>query len=203
MELNRTLDDGSDHLGFGKSASYYRKRFKQFLRSPEITFVPQKLEIKWSEEQKRILDFFENKLAEKHKSEGEPVIILGLSGAGKTTVIREIRYMLFQNKQKAAFATSTGSLAVVNNFVTIHHLLGIQKYNCRKSWYELAVEGEISDSALRNLQELEYLFIDEFSQVSPSLLNYVSIALQRAKQCSQPWGGINVVLCGDMSQIRG
>jgi hypothetical protein len=183
---------------FTKSVSFYRNRFKQFLRTPVYRFVPRNLEIDWSDEQMKILSFFKNKLDEDEGEEdGISVLLLGLSGAAKTTVSTQIRYILFQKHKKAAFATPTGNVAVENSYVTIHHLLGIQKFQCRKSWYELAVNGEISDAAIRNLQELEYLFIDEYSQISPSFLNYISIALQRAKQFSKPWVGINVVLCGD------
>jgi energy-coupling factor transporter ATP-binding protein EcfA2 len=187
---------------FKHAAQYYKSRMKAFLKStPEIK-IPQEVLVSWTEEQEKILSFFKKRI-ESSDGEHTTAVIVGVSGCGKTTVLQQIKYLLHQNKQKYIFTTPTGNLAVEHGYVTLHHALGLTKYDCKKNWFTLASESDISELAANRLRDIDWFFIDEFSQVSPSFLNYAAMVLQKAKGSSRPWGGVNVVLCGDMSQIKG
>ena len=50
-------------------------------------------------------------------------------------------------------------------------------------------------------RELSVLFIDEISMVSPELFTYLDQQAQLSRDSKQPFGGVQLVLCGDFYQL--
>jgi hypothetical protein len=52
------------------------------------------------------------------------------------------------------------------------------------------------------LKDLQYLIIDEVSNVSCSLLQFMSVRLQRARKNFLSFGGVSVILAAEFYQLR-
>jgi hypothetical protein len=121
---------------------------------------------------------------------GLNLLITGKAGTGKSTLLR---LLCEKNSNKEiAVVAPTGVAALNISGETIHRLFGFR-------------QGLTSDlkkySAPSYLADLDILVIDEVSMVSAELLDMVSRALQFARSSRDPFGGIQVVLFGDLFQL--
>ena len=79
------------------------------------------------------------------------------------------------------------------------------------SWSGIGVVSHLSDADIDNMVEKEYLFkrfdkvkvliIDEVSMLHHFRLDLVNRVLKAMKRSEKPFGGIQVVLCGDFFQL--
>ena len=130
---------------------------------------------------------------------GGNVFLTGSAGAGKTHLLnRYIRYLRARDA-KVAVTASTGIAATHIGGTTIH------------SWSGLGVRNALGDQDLEaiakkkpvreRVRNARVLVIDEISMLSAQTLGCVDQILRHLKKSSRPFGGIQVVFCGDFFQL--
>lgn len=132
--------------------------------------------------------------------DGKNIFLTGPAGTGKSYVINEIRRWAHAKEKQFTLTALTGCAAVLIDGKTLHSTLGlglgdkpveiiVQKMKrCNKTQYV-------------KLQKLDLLVIDEVSMMSDELLEKVSAVLSLIKSNTNVFGGVQVVLAGDMCQL--
>lgn len=130
---------------------------------------------------------------------GENVFLTGAAGAGKTWLLNAYIHHLRAHGVAVAVTASTGIAATHVNGRTIH------------SWSGIGVRDALTDGDLekiaanarirRNYEKTKVLVIDEISMLHPHQLDMVDRIARRMLDFSQPFGGLQVVLCGDFFQL--
>lgn len=122
--------------------------------------------------------------------QGTNLFITGKAGTGKSTLLRLIRDRM-QNKVVAVVAP-TGVAALNVDGSTIHRYFAFRP----------DLTPELRDYwAPANVSNIDILVIDEVSMVRADLMDMVSNALQRVHRSREPFGGIQVVMIGDLFQL--
>lgn len=125
----------------------------------------------------------------------EPLFITGRAGTGKTTFLQ---YIVANLKREVAVCASTGIAAVNAGGVTMHSLFGIpiEIYNPNEK-----PKMRLTPAKIDVLQCMDVLVIDEVSMVRPDTLDYVNQTLKIVRKNSEPFGGVKVVMFGDLFQL--
>jgi len=125
------------------------------------------------------------------------VFLTGKAGTGKTTFLQHLRQT---SKKKLALAAPTGVAAINAGGMTLHSLFQMP--------FGPLVPGGDSRPELKYNQEkkdllanLELLVIDEVSMVRPDVLDQVDLILRNIKGSSHPFGGVQLLLIGDLAQL--
>lgn len=128
---------------------------------------------------------------------GQSVLLTGAAGTGKTYVLREfIRRARYDGKTVSVTAT-TGLAATHLDGTTIHAWSGIGVYD------ELPKNhlSKISKQRRDIIQKTDVLVIDEISMLHDFRLDIVDQVLRYVREDKKPFGGLQVVLCGDFFQL--
>jgi ATP-dependent DNA helicase PIF1 len=130
---------------------------------------------------------------------GANVFLTGPAGSGKTYVLREYLKCLYERDIPVGITASTGIAATHMGGVTIH------------SWSGIGVKDSISDaemdeiaekSQIKNkIQAAKVLIIDEISMLHHFRLDLVNAVTKRIRRSEEPFGGLQVVVCGDFFQL--
>jgi ATP-dependent DNA helicase PIF1 len=127
------------------------------------------------------------------------LFITGAAGTGKSYTINAI-VELAKPALNIAITSSTGTSAVTISGRTIHSFLGIGL--AQKDPYHLYIVAQKRyPKRIQQIKELHILVIDEVSMVSAELLDKISQYLQYVRKNKIPFGGIQMILCGDMCQL--
>ncbi|GAA5956414.1 hypothetical protein JCM3765_005655 [Sporobolomyces pararoseus] len=131
--------------------------------------------------------------------EGRNVFITGSAGVGKSLVISEISRML--KFHGAGFSTTapTGIAAVNVEGQTLHSWAGVGLGN--ESISELHKEIIKNRWKVARWRETDVLIIDEISMVHPMLFYRLDMLGRLIRERSEPFGGIQLVVCGDFFQL--
>lgn len=144
-----------------------------------------------NEEQTRILDFVKT---------GKNVFITGSAGTGKSFTIKEIVRWAFSRNIFVAVTSSTGTSAISIGGRTVHSFLGIGL--AQKDAYQIYLHVKRKHQPkIKQLEELKLLIIDEVSMISAELLDKISLYLQHVRKNPFPFGGLQIILSGDMCQL--
>jgi ATP-dependent exoDNAse (exonuclease V) alpha subunit len=127
------------------------------------------------------------------------VYLTGSAGSGKTFLLNKYVKYLKKNNIEVGITASTGIAATHINGRTIH------------SWSGLGIKDELTEADFRKffknrrlarrIIKTEVLIIDEVSMLHCFQLDLVNRICQMFKQSVQPFGGMQVVLCGDFFQL--
>ncbi len=130
---------------------------------------------------------------------GENCFITGSAGTGKTYLLNQYIDYLKVRKVSPVVTAPTGIAASHLNGQTIH------------SFFALGIRDSIDSTFIRSLSakkhlvkrfnELKVLIIDEISMVSPEMFSMIDKILRAFKEPFAPFGGIQVVVCGDFFQL--
>jgi hypothetical protein len=125
------------------------------------------------------------------------LFLTGRAGTGKTTFLHHIKK---KNPKRMVVTAPTGVAAINAGGVTLHSFfqlpfgpilpggeaLGRQKFNRDK---------------INLIKCLDLLVIDEISMVRADLLDGVDTVLRRLRRNAQPFGGVQLLLIGDLQQL--
>ncbi|MCB9803189.1 AAA family ATPase [Candidatus Nomurabacteria bacterium] len=130
---------------------------------------------------------------------GHNVFLTGAAGSGKTHVLSQYIKLLKQAGIGVAVTASTGIAATHLNGLTIH------------SWSGIGIRDALSKAEIKSLLEKAYLkkhfaktdvlIIDEVSMLPPNLLDLVNKVCKAFKENEKPFGGMQVILSGDLFQL--
>ncbi|MBU1160769.1 MAG: AAA family ATPase, partial [Patescibacteria group bacterium] len=129
---------------------------------------------------------------------GRNIYLTGAAGSGKTFLLNQYIKFLKNKEIAVGITASTGVAATHMNGTTIH------------SWSGMGVKDSISDKDLLKLLKKYYLkhifrtkvlIIDEVSMLHPHQLDLVDAICKIFKANPKPFGGMQIVLCGDFFQL--
>lgn len=124
---------------------------------------------------------------------GKPILfVTGGAGTGKSTFIHELRAR-FSNKQSIVLAP-TGVAALNAGGQTIHSFCKLPLRPVLPSDAKEAEEPEL-------IQKLDVVIIDEISMVRADVLDGIDAFLRLNRKSAQPFGGVQMVLVGDLFQL--
>jgi PIF1-like helicase len=130
------------------------------------------------------------------------IFIHGGPGVGKTWTINQFKNKMENLNKKHISTAYTGVAAsLLSGGETIHSLFHIPVG--KKA--EFYVNNTLHDKALRNLHEMFFdcycIMIDEISMVGSAMFYKISNRLQDVMNNTEPFGGKNIVVLGDLFQI--
>jgi hypothetical protein len=130
---------------------------------------------------------------------GRNVFLTGSAGSGKTFVLNQYINYLKKHKIPVAITASTGIAATHLNGQTIHSWsgIGIKENLTTRDLSFLAGKKYLSD----HVSDVKVLIIDEISMLHKNQLELVNQVLQFFKSNQLPFGGIQIVFCGDFFQL--
>lgn len=125
------------------------------------------------------------------------IFLTGKAGTGKTTFLRTVRA---QSSKRMIVVAPTGVAAINAGGVTIH------------SFFQLPLSPYIPGATIRErfdfskekrriISSLDMLVIDEISMVRADLLDAVDFVLRRYRDRTQPFGGLQLLMIGDLQQL--
>ena len=130
---------------------------------------------------------------------GDNVFLTGSAGAGKTYVLNQYIQYLKARKIPVSITASTGIAATHLQGTTIH------------AWSGIGIKDTLNSRQLKELKDKKYLkkhiektkvlIIDEISMLHRRQFDLVNEVLQYFRENDKPFGGIQVVLCGDFFQL--
>lgn len=130
---------------------------------------------------------------------GTSLFLTGKAGTGKTTFLRNLRS---SSRKRIVVCAPTGIAAINAGGVTLHSffqldfgpfVLGMNNGTRRKFSY--------SKEKLRIIRGMDLLVIDEVSMVRADLLDAVDDVLRRLRDRTKPFGGVQLLLIGDLQQL--
>ena len=133
---------------------------------------------------------------------GKSFFLTGAGGTGKTYVIRSIVDALKRQSKDVSLTAMTGCAALLlgSGAKTLHSWAGIGLG--KETVQSLVIKMRKSFKAKKNWLTADTLIIDEVSMMTPELLDKLEeIGRIIRKVPSKPFGGLQVILVGDMYQL--
>ncbi len=130
---------------------------------------------------------------------GHNVFLTGPAGSGKTYLLNQYIKYLKNKKIGVAVTASTGIASTHMNGQTIHSWsgMGIRDVFTEADFSKLKKRGFYS----RKIKKTRVLIIDEVSMLHAHQLDIVDSICKRFKDPFLPFGGLQVILCGDFFQL--
>ncbi|MBO0937216.1 AAA family ATPase [Fibrella sp. HMF5335] len=124
------------------------------------------------------------------------VFLTGKAGTGKTTFLHQVRQI---SAKRLVVAAPTGVAAINAGGVTIHSLFQLPFGPIVP---EVMQENrKFSRDKIKLLRTLDLLIIDEISMVRADVLDGIDAVLRRYRYSQEPFGGVQLLLIGDMQQL--
>jgi ATP-dependent exoDNAse (exonuclease V) alpha subunit len=130
---------------------------------------------------------------------GKNVFLTGPAGSGKTHVLHAYVQYLKSHAVDVAVTASTGIASTHLGGMTIH------------SWSGLGIRDTLTDYDIEDLMEQQYLYkrfdrtkvliIDEVSMLHHFRLDLIEWICRQMKRNEKPFGGMQIILCGDFFQL--
>lgn len=132
---------------------------------------------------------------------GTHLFLTGKAGTGKTTFLRKLRE---HTPKRMVVVAPTGIAAINAGGVTIH------------SFFQLSFAPFVPDTTFNSstktrynfskekkniIRSMDLLVIDEISMVRADLLDAVDATLRRFRDRNKPFGGVQLLMIGDLQQL--
>ncbi len=131
--------------------------------------------------------------------EGYSVFLTGAPGAGKTYVLNEFIRRATRNGKTVAVTASTGIAATHIGGTTIHSWSGLGIKEFLSDWDKENLAK--NDRLIKRYNAADVLVIDEVSMLHGLRLNLVNEAAKLLRKSEKPFGGLQVILVGDLFQL--
>lgn len=131
---------------------------------------------------------------------GTNIVLTGPAGTGKSYTLHHMFSWAEKARKRCGITASTGLSAFLIGGRTIHSFLGI---GLGKKPVDLTAQQvkHKNKPVYTKLLTLDILVIDEISMIDSELLDYISEFLKIVRNSELPFGGVQVVLCGDFCQL--
>lgn len=128
---------------------------------------------------------------------GRSVLLTGAAGAGKTYVLNQFIRRAKKRGQHIAVTATTGLAATHLNGTTIHAWSGIGVHD----HFDKRMANKLAKSRQDLIKKADVLIIDEISMLHDYRLDMVDETLRFVRGSNEPFGGLQVILCGDFFQL--
>lgn len=133
---------------------------------------------------------------------GKNVFIHGCAGTGKSSIIKYAQDYLHKkwgHGHIISVTASTGVAAINVGGSTIHWFSGIR--TGKGTIHTILKRVMRDDECLKRWKEVDTLIIDEISMISKDIFEKLDAIGQVIRECSKPFGGIQLILLGDFFQL--
>lgn len=128
---------------------------------------------------------------------GSNVLLTGPAGAGKSYLLNKFVHLCADNGKKVAITATTGLAAAHIHGQTVHSWTGIGISDKLDKDYIYT----LSKKKIKNITTTNVLIIDEISMLHDYNLDMINDALKIVRQSEEPFGGLQIILCGDFFQL--
>lgn len=130
---------------------------------------------------------------------GVNTFLTGQAGSGKTYTLNRFIKWCREHRIGIAVTASTGIAATHINGTTIHSWsgIGIKEEIDSKDLEKLAKKKELQ----KRFNSTKILIIDEVSMLSSIFFDNLNKVCKHMKESSEPFGGMQIILCGDLFQL--
>ncbi len=129
---------------------------------------------------------------------GTSLFLTGKAGTGKTTFLRDLRK---SSSKRMVVLAPTGIAALNAGGVTIHSFFQLPFGPHVPGAASTDQRFKVNEQKRKLIRTLELIVIDEISMVRADLLDAVDDALRRLRHCPDPFGGVQMLLIGDLQQL--
>lgn len=134
------------------------------------------------------------------------IFLTGKAGTGKTTFLRKLQKVCYK---RMVVVAPTGVAAINAEGVTIHSFFqlsfGPQLPENAATGHNTSVNKfsiqKLNRTKIKIIRSLDLLVIDEISMVRADLLDAVDEVLRRVRHSSKPFGGVQLLMIGDIHQL--
>ena len=138
------------------------------------------------------------------------IFLTGKAGTGKTTFLRDLKKL---SPKRMIVVAPTGVAAINAGGVTIHSFFQLPFHPYIPSFYLSANNPDkqpeqkdftgykMSREKINIIRSLDLLIIDEISMVRADTLDAIDYALRRYKIHHLPFGGVQLLMIGDLQQL--
>jgi PIF1-like helicase/Helix-turn-helix domain/HRDC domain len=127
------------------------------------------------------------------------IFLTGKAGTGKTTFLHQIKK---ESLKRMVVVAPTGVAAINAGGMTIHSFFQLPFGPILPdTQQDTASQRKFNSEKIHLIRSLELLVIDEISMVRADLLDGIDVVLRRYKDYSKPFGGVQLLMIGDLHQL--
>ncbi len=126
------------------------------------------------------------------------IFLTGKAGSGKTTFLHQIKE---EGGKRLVVVAPTGVAAINAGGMTIHSFFQLPFGYHLPDSQRKDEKRHFSRKKLNLIRSLDLLVIDEISMVRADLLDAIDQALRRFRSDSRPFGGVQLLMIGDLHQL--
>lgn len=138
------------------------------------------------------------------------IFLTGKAGTGKTTFLKELKRL---SPKRQVIVAPTGVAAINAGGVTIHSFFQLpfhpyiptfylpENNRSKQSGQNDPTGYKMSREKINIIKSLDLLIIDEISMVRSDTLDAIDSALRRYKNRHLPFGGVQLLMIGDLQQL--
>ena len=126
------------------------------------------------------------------------LFLTGKAGTGKTTFLHNLRAV---SPKRMIVVAPTGVAAINARGVTIHSFFQLSFAPFIPGTIPAKEFFRFSKLKINIIRSLDLLVIDEVSMVRPDMLDAVDFVLRHFRQNDTPFGGVQLLMIGDMEQL--
>ena len=128
---------------------------------------------------------------------GRSIFLTGKAGTGKTTFLKTV----FEKSRKRPIVVAPTGVAAINaGGVTIHSFFQLP-FSPYVPGAKVESKFDFSREKRKIIASIDLLIIDEISMVRADLLDAVDSVLRRFRDHYQPFGGVQLLMIGDLAQL--
>ena len=129
---------------------------------------------------------------------GSNLFLTGKAGTGKTTFLRDLVATMLKRHVVLA---PTGIAAINAGGSTIHSFFQFAFGPFLPGSQHRGESFRLKRQKIRLIRNLDLIIIDEISMVRADLLDHIDAALRRYRNSNRPFGGVQLLLIGDLQQL--
>ena len=129
---------------------------------------------------------------------GRSIFLTGKAGTGKTTFLKTV---VERSRKRSIVVAPTGVAAINAGGVTIHSFFQLPFSPYVPGAKIESNKFDFGREKRRLIASIDLLIIDEISMVRADLLDAVDAVLRRYRDHFQPFGGVQLLMIGDLAQL--
>lgn len=128
---------------------------------------------------------------------GRSIFLTGKAGTGKTTFLKTI---IEKSRKRPIVVAPTGVAAINAGGVTIHSFFQLP-FSPYVPGAKVESKFDFGREKRKIIASIDLLIIDEISMVRADLLDAIDTVLRRFRNHYQPFGGVQLLMIGDLAQL--